>query len=87
MVKGRSVVVKADLAAVYMYGNRHIQLDEMQIDQIKKTIQPLLNDFNIILHPKMNNRWYLQLTEKPLIKSIDPNAIVAETSWIFCRKI
>lgn len=72
------VVLKADLAAVYMYGNQHIHLSEHQIAVIHNTVQPLLNDFSITLYPTAMKRWYLQLTEMPCIQSIDPNAIIGK---------
>ncbi len=80
------VELKADLAAVYMYGNQHLQLTDVQIQEIKSKIQPLLNDYKIILRTTEQNRWYLQCPERTNITSIAHDEILGKDVINFLPK-
>lgn len=80
------VELKVDLAAVYMYGNQHLQLTATQIQTIKDKLQPLLNDYHMQLHTTENNRWYLQCAETAAITTTAPETIIGKDIMNFLPK-
>lgn len=80
------VELKADLAAVFMYGTQHLQLSAEQINLLKDLIQPLLNDFQIRLHTPTAHRWYFELLEAPEIISSNPHALIGKDVLAFLPK-
>lgn len=80
------VELKADLAAVYMYGNKHLTLTAAQISGIKAVIQPLLDDLQIQLHTTAENRWYLELPGPAAMFSPNPLDIIGKDVAQFLPK-
>src|SRR5262245_28272514 len=55
------VLLQADLAAVYMYGNSQLSIPTTDLAMIKSRLEPLLCDLNVRLHMPTTKRWYLEL--------------------------
>lgn len=72
------VELKADLAAVYMFGNQHLHLTTSQLETIRNKIQPLLDDYKIKLHTTEKNRWYLQCLEPLTITTVAHETIIGK---------
>jgi hypothetical protein len=72
------VELRADLTAVYMYGNQHLSVDEKQCERVKELVQPLLTEYGMTLHTSITRRWYLSMNQKPKLLSYEPNSIVGK---------
>lgn len=72
------VELRADLAAIYMYGNHHFSVSESQCEQVKRLIQPLLSEYGMTLHTSLTKRWYLSCSEQPKLSAFEPNSVIGK---------
>ncbi len=66
------VELRADLAAVYMYGNQHFKLNQRQTNKIKQQLESLFNEYALTLYTHESQRWYLGFNKKPALTAKQP---------------
>lgn len=77
------VELRADLAAVYLLGNKYLQLGSADLIGFKQLLDRLFSEDDLVLHTPHPKRWYLQLPAAANIQTHSPDTVLGKDIYTY----